>query len=269
MSRLRIILVSLLAIILLVVLATSSTGASTEPKGSPWRGAGIWVWYVKGEPEQLVARLQRLRVNTVFIKSADGRSSWKQFSPELVKTIRAAGIHVCGWQYVYGNYPLGEARAAAKAKAAGADCFVIDAEREYEENKRYQARVYLKELRRLVGKDYQLGFTSFPYVNLHPKMPYDIFLGRGGAQANLPQMYWKEIGESARDTLYGSWNQNLAFKRHVYPIGQAYNRPRGEDVRYFSRKLKSVDARGISWWSLDHLDSKTEAVLRQEHKRWR
>lgn len=268
MNRLGVVVISLLMLLAAVGLSltSASNGAVNKPERSPWLGSGIWVWYLPEDQEQMVERLKAMHIQTVYIKSADGVNPWEQLTTEVVDRLHRADIQVCGWQYVYGDRPLAEARAAARAKQVGADCFVIDAESEYENNKRYQARVYLKELRRLVGKKYQLGFTSFPYTNLHSKMPYDIFLGPGGAQANLPQMYWKEIGITPRKVLYDTWNKNLALRRPVYPIGQAYQNPNPDDVRYFIRKLRSVNAGGISFWSLDHIDQKTEAVLRQENK---
>ena len=36
--------------------------------------------------------------------------------------------------------------------------------------------------RQAIGPEYPLGLTSFPYVDYHPRVPYSIFLGPGGAQ---------------------------------------------------------------------------------------
>ena len=77
----------------------------------------------------------------------------------------------------------------------GADCVVIDAESELK-GRYAQAQAYMRRLRARVGPDYPLGLTSFPYVHYHPTFPYSVFLGPGGAQFNVPQMYWKTIGVS-------------------------------------------------------------------------
>ena len=89
--------------------------------------------------------------------------------------------------------PAGEASLGVDAVADGADCLVIDAESQYE-GKYAAAQQYVAALRAAVGPAYPIGLTSFPYVDYHPRLPYSVFLGPGGAQANLPQVYWKDIG---------------------------------------------------------------------------
>src|SRR5437764_751953 len=50
----------------------------------------------------------------------------------VAKALRARGIQVWGWHYVYGEQPVEEARAAVKrANQLGLDGYVIDAEGEY------------------------------------------------------------------------------------------------------------------------------------------
>ena len=66
---------------------------------------------------------------------------------------------------------------------------MIDAESSYEGRYR-QAYRYIHKLRRLVGAGFPLGLSSFPYADYHPTFPYSVFLGTGGAQYNLPQIYW-------------------------------------------------------------------------------
>ena len=51
-------------------------------------------------------------------------------------------------------------------------------------------------LRRLIGVDYPVGLTSFPYVDYHPRFPYSVFLGPGAAQVNMQQIYWRALGDS-------------------------------------------------------------------------
>src|SRR5439155_2228943 len=134
-------------------------------------------------------------VRTVFIKSGDGTHRWGQFNARLVSALRAAGLHVCGWQYVYGTRPIAEANVAASARAAGAECFVIDAESEYQ-GRYVAAGQYMRRLRALVGQGFPIGLAPFPYVDYHPSFPYSVFLAPGAAQYDQPQMYWFTIGTS-------------------------------------------------------------------------
>ena len=98
----------------------------------------------------------------------------------------------------------------------GADCLVIDVEGHYEG--RYpQASTYMTTLRSIVGPDYPLALTSFPYVDYHPALPYSVFLGPGGAQYNIPQLYWKTIGTTVDAGFAHTWVWNRAYGRPILP----------------------------------------------------
>ena len=123
---------------------------------------------------------------------------------------------MCGWQYVYGNSPIGEANVSAWAKRAGADCFVIDAEAEYQ-GKYVSADLYVRRLRALVGPSYPIALAPFPYVDYHPGFPYSVFLAPGAAQANQPQMYWHTIGTSVDQNFSHTYTWNRIYKRPIFP----------------------------------------------------
>src|SRR3954470_20619046 len=174
----------------------ASGGGGVLPQS--FQGNGMWIWEVDrsegGDPVAIAARAHSAGISTVFVKSSDGATSrWPQFNPAFVQALKAQGLKVCAWQYVYGNDPAGEAALGADAVASGADCLVIDAESQYE-GKYAAAQQYMAALRAAVGPAYPIGLTSFPYVDYHPRLPYSVFLAPGGAQANLPQVYWKDIG---------------------------------------------------------------------------
>ena len=125
----------------------------------------------------------------------------------------------------------------------GADCFVIDAESHYE-NRYGQAREYVTQLRTALGADYPIGLTSFPYVDYHPKVPYSVFLGPGGAQANLPQVYWKDIGDTVDAASAKTVAQNRIYERPIAPIGQTYQSPSPEELQRFRAVWAGYGARG-------------------------
>lgn len=270
-------LIALASLLLVLVVAFSMVGRSESgaadkprpPSGSPFTGAGMWVWYVKSDFQSLGRQLQAAGATTVFIKAADGSRRWSQLNPELVAYLHGQGIHVCAWQYVYGNKPLSEARAAAaQVSYSGVNCFVIDAEEEYK-HKAKAASAYISELRRLAPRGLRLGFTSFAYVNLHSSLPYKVFLGPGAAEANLPQMYWHEMGRSPARVVRETYEQNLRLGRPVYPIGQTYGRPPLYQLSRFTSELRRRGADGLSWWSLDHSSARQLERLRQLHAAYR
>jgi peptidoglycan hydrolase-like protein with peptidoglycan-binding domain len=220
--------------------------------GSPFAGQGMWIWYVSksdgGDLASIVAQAHAAGVSTVYVKSSDGASNyWSQFSPTLVQTLHANGLHVCAWQYVYGTNPAGEANLGAEAVANGADCLVIDAEAEYE-GKYASAQTYINTLRSRIGPSYPIALASFPYVHYHESLPYSVFLGPGGAQFNLPQMYWKDIGTSV-DTVYANtFIANRVYGRPILPLGQTYGGVSTSDLERFRAEAPLYGAGGYSWW---------------------
>ena len=222
------------------------------PSGSAFEGQGMWIWYLSqsdgGNLASIVAQAHAADVSTVFVKSSDGSTNyWSQFSPQLVQELHANGLKVCGWQFVYGTNPVGEASLGARAVANGADCLVIDAESEYEG--RYgAAQTYITDLRAHIGPTYPVGLASFPYVYYHTAFPYSVFLGPNGAQFNAPQMYWRDIGTSV-DTVYANtYISNRVYGRPIYPLGQTYNHPSGAELVRFREEAVDYGATGLSWW---------------------
>jgi hypothetical protein len=244
MCRARLLIAVAAAALSLLVLPGAASAAAVD-------GDGMWIWYVSrssgGLPDAIAAKAAKHGVETVFIKAADGRDPWRQFSPWLVAELKARGLRVCAWQFVYGRYPRTEAERGAEAARAGADCLVIDAESHYQ-GRYVAAQAYMRRLRARVGPDFELALTSFPYVHFHPAFPYSVFLGPGGAQENLPQMYWKTIGVSTDRIYQVAWTFNGVYGRPIYPLGQTYFNPRSADVVRFRKLAISYGARGVSWW---------------------
>ena len=251
-----------------VALAPLPSLSAAKPGALPtvFAGDGMWIWYVNktegGNLDAIAARAKAAGVGTVFVKSADGGDVWAQFTPALVAGLHARGLRACAWQFVYGANPQAEADAAAASVAAGADCFVIDAETKYE-GRYASAQRYLAALRGAIGPDYPLGFTSFPYVDYHPRLPYSVFLGPGGAQANLPQVYWKAIGGSVDAVSAKTVANNRIYATPIAPLGQTYDAPKAADLRRFRALWAGYGAGGLSWWSWQATGAAAWSVLRE------
>jgi hypothetical protein len=218
-----------------------------------FRGNGMWIWELSrsegGNPAAIAARARSAGISTVFIKSSDGAASrWGQFNAEIVAALHANGLRACAWQFVYGNDPLSEANLAVDAIADGADCLVVDAESAYK-GKYAAAQQYVTALRATVGPNYPLGFTSFPYVDYHSALPYSVFLGPGGAQANLPQVYWKDIGGTVDAVSSRTVAHNRIYGTPLAPIGQTYDNPPPQDIARFRSLWAAYGSTGLSWWS--------------------
>ena len=223
-----------------------------NPVPTPFTGAGMWVVNLTdaegGVPASLINRAQQSRISTIFLKSADGTSSQgSQFSADLVTTMHQAGIRLCAWQYVYGTNPAAEAAVALQAYAAGADCFVIDAEKEYA-GRYAAARTYLAALRAGTGADYPIGFTSYAIPEAQPTLPFSVFLGPGGAQVNMPQIYWGEANEPVASLSFTSAARSRVYGRPLVPLGQTYGGTTTDDIQAFRSAWRYYGAPDVSWF---------------------
>jgi hypothetical protein len=237
---------------------------ATSPGGTPFDRQGMWVWYVDrsegGSIPHIVSRAKAAGIGTLYVKSGDGGSYWSQFSSALVESLHGAGLHVCAWQFVYGERPLAEAKVGAAAVRHGADCLVIDAEGQYEG--RYAAADrYVRALRARIGAAFPLSLAGFPYVDYHPSFPYSVFFGPEGATVNQPQMYWKAIGTSVRAVFEHTYLYNRLWGHPIYPLGQTYESPRRGEVIRFRRYAASYGGLAPSWWDWQETGKRTWGAL--------
>jgi peptidoglycan hydrolase-like protein with peptidoglycan-binding domain len=211
----------------------------------------MWIWYVSqssgGDLAAIIATAQQYGLQTLIVKSGDGSQAWSQFNPQLVSALHLAGVRVCAWQYVYGIHPIYEAEVGAAAVNAGADCLLIDAESEYE-GRYVQAQEYMKKLRQLIGARFPVGLAGFPYVDYHPAFPYSVFLGPGGAQYDVPQMYWPDIGTTVDDVFAHTYEFNAPYGRPMVPLGEVAGNPPPGQVYRFRQISRAYGAIGVSWW---------------------
>jgi hypothetical protein len=243
-----------------------SVAGAALAAGNPFAGRGMWIWVLSkssgGSAAAIAAQARRYGVTTVMIKSGDGSSTWSQFSASLVSALHARGLKVCAWQYVYGTYPATEAQVGANAVKNGADCLLIDAESQYE-GKYISAQTYIQRLRALVGGSLPVALASFPYVDYHPGLPYSVFLGPGGAQYNVPQMYWKDIGTSVDGVYAHTYAFNRIYGRSIFPLGQVYNNPPASQIKRFRQLSRAYRSANVSWWDWQEAPSYAWSAISQ------
>jgi len=231
--------------------ARRSSVSSAQAQSSPFSGRGMWIWELSqsdgGNPASIIATARSYGVSEVIIKAGDGASAWAQFNPTLVAALHAGGLRVCAWQYVYGAHPVSEAEVGAAAVHAGADCLLVDAESEYE-GKYVQAQQYITTLRQLIGPSFPVGLAGFPYIDYHPAFPYSVFLGAGGAQYDMPQMYWSEIGASVDAVYAHTYEFNQLYQRPIEVLGEIAGDPPPAEVVRFRQRSRAYGATLVSWW---------------------
>ena len=218
----------------------------------PVQGNGQWIWMMSrsGSINSIIARARATGLRTLYIKSGDGRSYWSQFS-RAVGPLKAAGLRVCAWQYVRGRHPEAEAAIGARAVQAGADCFVIDAEIEFERYRdRYRrAQRYMRALRARVGPAYPVGMTSFAYADLHGPFPYTgFFSGPDAANFNMPQVYWKAFRTSGAKAIERTIRWNRIFGVPIALLGSTYMRESRAEITAFRCAAQAAGVQGVSWW---------------------
>lgn len=231
---------------------------------NPLHGRAMWIWELgrtdNGDVARIIAGAHYYRITTILIKSGDGTTLWPQFNRTLVFELHAAHLRVCAWQYVYGNHPGVEANLGADAVHDGADCLIIDAETEYQ-GRYVAAQAYVHDLRKQIGGRYPVALAGFPYVDYHPAFPYSVFLGPGGAQYNVPQMYWRDIGVSPAAVFAHTYAFNLPYRRPIYPLGQVYGNPPAGQIEQFRRLAMRYGAGGVSWWDWQEAGARDWAAL--------
>ncbi len=100
-------------------------------------------------------------------------------------------------------------------------------------------------------------------MHFHPSYPYSVFLGDGGAQFNVPQAYWKEIGGGVDQVVETTYNVNRPYGRPIVPIGQTYNQPPLEEIQRFRSLVAANGSTGHSWWSWQETQDPEWAAIGQ------
>jgi len=247
---------------LVAVLALAPGSASGAGLPAPFRGTSLWV--VRASPEDaatLTAAARAAGARTLLVKAAEGASPEPQFTPTLVARLRAGGVGVCAWAFDSGAAPAAEAAAAA-AGGAQAGCLVVDAEGEYD--CRYRAaQVFVRALRAQLGSSFPIALAGQAEVLEHPQFPYSVFLGPGGFDADMPQVYWLDFGQSVAAAFANSVPINSIYGRPIVPVGQLYNDPTPSQVASFGQESALYGLAGRSFFDVDSASGEDLAALGQ------
>lgn len=231
------------------------------------QGKGYFIWKIRdcenGNPNAIASVAYQAGLTHVLIKVANGIYAYNydyerriDFVPEVVRALRARGIQVWGWHYVYGNDPAGEARIAARrVRELDLDGFAIDAEVEYKApGRRSAAGIFMRQLRAGLP-DTPLALSSYRYPSYHPQLPWREFLET--CDLNMPQVYWMQAnnpGTQLRRTLQEF--QNMTPYRPVFPTGAAFRergwQPTPGEVTEFLETARSLGLAGVNFWSWDY-----------------
>lgn len=227
------------------------------------QGKGYYLWKVDrvegGNPNAIAEVARQAGLTHVLIKVADGRYNYNvdrekniDLVPPLVAALRARGIQPWGWHYIYGHYPLTEARRAVeRVNQLGLDGFIVNAEKEFKfTGMDVAAREYMLEVRRGI-RNIPIGLSTYRYPHYHRPFPFEVFLEY--SDINMPQVYWVKNynpGEQLLKSLHEY--QGLTPWRPFFPTGAAYGengwRATPEQVHEFLEAVRDYDLPGANFW---------------------
>ncbi len=230
------------------------------------KGKGFFIWKIHdcegSSPKGIAEAAQAAGLTHVLIKVADGNYPFNidlktkvDLVPPVVEALRALGIAVWGWQYIYGYDPSGEARIAIRRiQQFNLDGFVIDAEGEFKEPGRAAAaKRYILDLHKSCP-NLPLALSSYRFPTYHPQLPWREFLDL--CDYNMPQVYWEKAHNPA-DQLARCVRefQALTPGRPVIPTGPTYKnngwRPTDEDFKSFFETVQNLKLEAANFFSWD------------------
>lgn len=231
------------------------------------QGKGFMIWKIPscegGSPEAIAAVALAAGLTHVLIKIADGiypynvdRNTNIDLVPPVVAALKAKGIQVWGWHYVYGYNPLGEAQIAARrVKELGLEGYIIDAEGEFKlEGRDAAARQYMSELRRGLPNT-PIALCSFRFPSYHPQFPWKEFLEK--SDYNMPQVYWQSAnnpGEQLRRCVREF--QALTPFRPIMPTGPVYRNygwePTSQEIIEFLDTVRALNLSSTNFFAWDY-----------------
>ena len=247
-------------------------------------GKTIMSWNVPavlhGDPEEFANLLVDAKFEGVLLKAADGTrvqtvsiySPWPDWGenirPELVEALRAVGLKVYFWHFLYGYDPVRELLVAQKqCDRFQPDGYVWNVEGAFDNRPKAESNARYISAGLQVSHGYVeqgLCWWALPEspvtgAEWHPKKVALAFLET--VRTGMPMMYWQGIGANAAVSYF---NKSIKIWREmtdvaIHPIGRCYNGDGGyadaAGITAFAdevyRKAPTENLVGNSWYSLD------------------
>lgn len=229
------------------------------------QGKGFFTFLLRecegGDPARIVSEAQSAGLSHVLVKIADGVKAFGidatgDYTAPVVAALRAAGIAVWGWHYVYGNKPDAEAAIAiSRTQALGLDGYVVDAEEEYKApGKETAARQFMAAVRSALTCP--IGFSSYRFPDYHPELPWATFLEK--SDLHMPQVYWEQATNAGAQLCESKRQCDALLNARPYvPTGAAYGtppiwNPTPAEITDFLTTAKALGAKAVNFFQWDY-----------------
>lgn len=246
---------------------------------NPFFSKGIFSWNVPavagGDPARFARVLKLAGFEAVYLKVADGprphvpsRAAWpvwgENVRAELVAALRAEGLAVIGWGFLYGRDPRGEGQmAASQVRRFGLDGYVFDVEGDFDAQPGAVANAHtvMGEFKsRAPGVPTALAWWPLPRspysgTQWHPIPVAKAFMEH--VDVAMPMQYW-EGSTPANAVWYLEASMRLWAEITAKPMvaaGRAYTGDAGvptpEAMAAYAKAAVERGVKGLTWWSLD------------------
>ena len=242
------------------------------------QGKGWFIWQIPrcegGAPDAIAQKAATAGLTHVLIKIAERTygvgfdKNGRDQVPAIADALRARGIEVWGWHYIYGDNPAGEASIAIKrCTDLRVDGYVIDAESEFKlPGKAAVARTFMSALRAGLP-NLPVALSSYRYPSLHPQLPWKDFLEK--CDVAMPQVYWEQAhnpdqqlvrsaGEFANPALVG-WARPFVPTGSAYGVGNWKASP--DELKRFLEKAVSLGVPAVNFYSWDYAAAPANTAL--------
>ncbi len=222
-------------------------------------GRGFYVWrlekFVGGDVGKIIERCHDCGVTWLAIKCGNVGSPWKQFNPELVKTLKDAGIAVGGWSYDVPSVVDKQVEVVKMVCDAGADFYMTDSEVEWEHisNADKVAADYINKMRSVTASrpEFVLGSAPWDAPAGHPRYP---FFGLSGVDFQSCQAYWPEHGLSPEKTMqrclkqWSDLDKKHPTAKRPHLEGGYSIKTNADQMRRFEKLCADASQAGVLYW---------------------
>lgn len=237
-------------------------------------GKGFFIWKIPdcegGDIQKIAWTAHSAGLSHVIIKIANGiydynydPTTLRDLVGPLANELAKYDIQTLGWHYVFGDFPLEEARAAIRQiNHLPISGYVIDAEAHYK-GKQDAARIFMDELRKNFP-DFPVALSSYRFPEYHMELPWKEFLSR--CELNMPQVYWEQAhnpGEQLERSI-NTFKTMISPFRPIFPTGAAYGTNGWEasatEILEFMNQALSLGLPGVNFWSWDYCRKELPAL---------